>query len=588
MERRLKLFLFFFVLLVVYAMFSRPSPYRAIDDAFISYRYARNFAAGDGLSFNPGHLVEGYSSTVFVLLLAAFTAVFGRTPIGGVVFGVIFQAATAATAAAFLLRFVKPRIFTPMPMFVVAFLICHPTGVGYAQSGMETSLASFLVVLTAYLAASAVGDEPAENAAPEPTARQTVRRAVSCGVAMLLLALTRPEMLVMFAPVAAWLWLARRTDRVRRVLAFAAPFVVGYGAFLLWRHSYFGEWQPNTYYAKVAGGGLFLALRGWSYFIIYVKVAVFPLFLGIALLLQAGTRAPFSHVERGLLAMALAGIAAVIYVGGDHFPLARFLVPISSLLLLAFTLSLGSFRDRLPARAGDWFRRNSWLSWIAASLLFMASMTLSMIERGQGMHFARMGRLAQSWCDLGREMAAAFGTGTSVGAVPIGALGYCSDMDILDLVGLTDRTIAHTKTDLTLTAVGHGRYNADYVLEVRKPHILLLQCTRFRFPLPEWALLRTLLQKSEQQLINHPAFRRDYCFHRLKTPHGYLNYWSRRDFEPPESNSGAYPVPGVACPIPAQEPPPDVNFRSIAELKEYLTVNGLESLIQDIPKWYQW
>ena len=40
------------------------------DDAYISYRYARNLAAGDGLTFNPGERVEGYSNLLYVLLLA--------------------------------------------------------------------------------------------------------------------------------------------------------------------------------------------------------------------------------------------------------------------------------------------------------------------------------------------------------------------------------------------------------------------------------------------------------------------------------------------------------------------------------------
>src|SRR5688572_26967624 len=40
------------------------------DDAYISYRYARNLAAGSGLTFNPGERVEGYSNLLYVLVLA--------------------------------------------------------------------------------------------------------------------------------------------------------------------------------------------------------------------------------------------------------------------------------------------------------------------------------------------------------------------------------------------------------------------------------------------------------------------------------------------------------------------------------------
>src|SRR5262245_15180176 len=43
------------------------------DDAYISFRYARNLADGHGLVFNPGgERVEGYSNFLWVLILAAF------------------------------------------------------------------------------------------------------------------------------------------------------------------------------------------------------------------------------------------------------------------------------------------------------------------------------------------------------------------------------------------------------------------------------------------------------------------------------------------------------------------------------------
>jgi arabinofuranosyltransferase len=40
------------------------------DDSFISFRYARNLAAGRGLVFNPGERVEGYTNPLWVLIAA--------------------------------------------------------------------------------------------------------------------------------------------------------------------------------------------------------------------------------------------------------------------------------------------------------------------------------------------------------------------------------------------------------------------------------------------------------------------------------------------------------------------------------------
>jgi len=40
------------------------------DDAFISFRYARNWVNGHGLVFNPGERVEGYTNFLWTLLCA--------------------------------------------------------------------------------------------------------------------------------------------------------------------------------------------------------------------------------------------------------------------------------------------------------------------------------------------------------------------------------------------------------------------------------------------------------------------------------------------------------------------------------------
>jgi hypothetical protein len=42
-----------------------------VDDAYISFRYARNLVEGHGLVFNQGERVEGYSNFLWVLLIAA-------------------------------------------------------------------------------------------------------------------------------------------------------------------------------------------------------------------------------------------------------------------------------------------------------------------------------------------------------------------------------------------------------------------------------------------------------------------------------------------------------------------------------------
>ena len=48
------------------------------DDAMISMRYALNLVNGNGLVWNPGQRVEGYTNPLMVMLMAGLIRLFGR------------------------------------------------------------------------------------------------------------------------------------------------------------------------------------------------------------------------------------------------------------------------------------------------------------------------------------------------------------------------------------------------------------------------------------------------------------------------------------------------------------------------------
>lgn len=66
------------LLLAGLALLARLLPgARTIDDAFITFRYARNLLAGNGFVFNPGEAVLGTTTPLYTLLMAGLGAVFG-------------------------------------------------------------------------------------------------------------------------------------------------------------------------------------------------------------------------------------------------------------------------------------------------------------------------------------------------------------------------------------------------------------------------------------------------------------------------------------------------------------------------------
>lgn len=67
------------------------------DDAYITYRYAQNFASGDGLVFNPGERVLGTTAPGYAVLLGVLTRIgFGASPVAwGTLLGFLGLAAAA-------------------------------------------------------------------------------------------------------------------------------------------------------------------------------------------------------------------------------------------------------------------------------------------------------------------------------------------------------------------------------------------------------------------------------------------------------------------------------------------------------------
>src|SRR5512134_1874671 len=48
------------------------------DDAMISMRYAWNFSHGQGLVWNPGERIEGYTNLLWTLVMSVFTGVLDK------------------------------------------------------------------------------------------------------------------------------------------------------------------------------------------------------------------------------------------------------------------------------------------------------------------------------------------------------------------------------------------------------------------------------------------------------------------------------------------------------------------------------
>ncbi len=220
---------------VVLAFRLVPGP-RTIDDAFITFRYARNLLAGWGPVYNPGQHVLGTTTPLYALWMALLGAFSGgvRAPFPWLAWG---TNALADAATAFLGMRLARRLNMPQVgyAFALAWAVA-PWSVTFAIGGMETSVYVFL--LTAAVYAYVAG-----------------RRSLAF-LAGALAFLTRPDaLLLVLLLLADDLWRGRRQGRApgqqagRWAFAWAPGALVA-GGWLAFSWAYYGALLPHSLAAK--------------------------------------------------------------------------------------------------------------------------------------------------------------------------------------------------------------------------------------------------------------------------------------------------------------------------------------------------
>jgi hypothetical protein len=145
-------------------------------------------------------------------------------------------------------------------------------------------------------------------------------------------------------------------------------------------------------------------------------------------------------------------------VGGDYMFLARFLVPLVPLVLLLCADALARFEvgHRMHVRA-------AWLAILALQLWPIVRLT----ELRASQRFYE-----QRWIAIGKELAAKKHF-RSLATSPIGAIGWYSQLPIVDMLGITNGALRHVEPDLAITLKGHQRHDAHWVLE-QEPEAIVL------------------------------------------------------------------------------------------------------------------
>jgi hypothetical protein len=388
-----------------------------VDDAYITFRYARNFANGLGLVYNPEERVEGFTSVLWTLWISLGIKL-GADPL-------FFAKITGFVLSVATLVYVG-RVIHPL---VSLCLACSGVFVYWSTAGLETPLLATVLVF-------ALG---------ELYRGKYKRSTILFGI----LPWIRPDGVIFTLGVFAPLALLRARDSRRRgevfdwrkALALGATIVVPYVVLLLWRHAYYGDWQPNTYYAKVAmpwDAGFWKQLR---------KVGItYPYGFWAshgALAILAAASLAYAVMRRNALMIAthltlLACQAYFAFVGGDWMSMFRWFAPLMPIYLALCVPLFAPVRVRWPAL--ERYRP-------AAAVLAAAIVAASLLQQSYG-ELIVVGKLRYNAKHdiylqrLGRLLKGEQPFDESVLLGDIGAIGWESNLHVVDGAGLVDKHIA--------------------------------------------------------------------------------------------------------------------------------------------------
>lgn len=447
--------------------------YVLFDDAMISMRYAYNLAHGNGLVWNVGERVEGFTNPLWV----GYMALIHLLPLTLPQMGLPIQI-TGAILLAANLYFVRRIVehFTgslPAMLAAVAFTAFYAPLISWGLLGMEVSLLALLLTAALWM----ILRNSLEGFTPWPY------------MLLAISTLVRFDMAVPYLVILAVLWSVDKQHRRSHLFWGLGLLVLFLGLQTAARYLYYGQLLPNTYYLKVEGWpfslrilrGLyalvwFIYYTGWTLFLLPLTIYLFRRDWKISL----------------LLAVIAGQLAYSVYVGGDaweeHGGANRYIAIAMPLFFATFAVAFEILRQKAvavfsSARIAELASR---LAWVGVFVIALLNFNLLLgdwksIERWDLAR--RPDYVAGGDHNLQIALALQQTTkpGASIAVVGAGTIPYLlPDRYAIDILGKADPVIAHerVRTPMSIEDVpdmrpGHMKWDYARSIGELKPDVVV-------------------------------------------------------------------------------------------------------------------
>lgn len=462
------------------------------DDAFITIRYVENFAEGNGLIFNKGERVEGYTNLLWVMVLSVFAVISNLLSLQldlakiSQVLSLFFGLITLVVSYFVTVNLIKKKNeeFSQSDSVIIQIIALTPPFLlmlsapmlYWGISGMETTLFTLLTLLSVYRYIVVNNENDID---------------LIFVIVSLLNTLTRPEGMLVFVLIISWSLIKRfmyyrggkkilskvLSIKIKKeVLCYFTPLSLYVGFRLI----YYGYPLPNTFYAKT-GFNLEHFVRGVDYVVgSFRENFILGIFLLLPLLsfrnLKLRSDITFFYF------FMIFYLTAVVLIGGDVLPIDRFILPVIPLILFFASVSLFQIYISLKQ---NW-KKYLYIAFVFVSVGFLgvenyeSRITEIKTKRSYEVGLVKKMKIYGEWIkkqtyekNNSKQL-----SDVKVALSTIGSLSYSSGATIIDLVGLTDEYTAHNPVEVPgidedLPVLWkERRYNAEYVLS-REPDYII-------------------------------------------------------------------------------------------------------------------
>ena len=422
---------------LVFGFRQHPS---AFDDAYITYRYARNIALGRGFVYNIGEPVLGTTTPLYTFLLAGLSFIWLDLPSLSHSIGVL------AWALCVPVIYGIGRAGGRAAVGLAAAALAALNALFLSVLGMETTLYVLLALLTFYL--------------------QLRERPVSAAVCAGLTFLTRWDGILV---VSAFLFaeaLKRRGGVFKPGLVCLSIIV----PWLIYSVASFGSIFPNSYFAKAG--------QGWNQALGGAEIGPF----GSGLLLTAASAQADNQLFVLLLILAVLGLWSVLRKGVRWWPLLLWTVTyIGGYIVLgvlrfpwyypplvpAFALLAAQGIDMVAATV------SLRLHWSAGRVVFAGALAalclLPNLDWLMSSQKIDVDAHSATYVEVGQWLQAHTPADSTVALLEIGIVGFYSDRTVIDTMGLVSPgMLGHLEGWLQTLQYAVNRCWPDYVVALKR------------------------------------------------------------------------------------------------------------------------